>query len=101
MKVFPGIELETDLTSLKIFLQTPLPPPVHESQPQPSSGIPPFPLQLPSAEPESLGYDQIEGEDSLKARADGKVGGKDKMEPKCEYSTLKTQRAGTGVEAPE
>ena len=113
--------------SLKVF-KTHYQLPVKQQPPlPPSPDIPPSPSQLPSAEPESLGEDQIETEEKIiEARADDTGEKKDKMEPEkndqdkrgevpllrvlrkgvikskmeSERKVLESQRAGTGVEAP-
>ena len=71
-------------STLKMILKTHYPLPVKQ-QPliSPPLDIPPSPSPLPSAEPGSLGDDQINGkENSLKARVDNDMAGKHgKMEP--------------------
>ena len=76
MEVFPGFEAKQIPPPQKMFLQTHLPLPIHESQSHPSSNIPPSRSPLPSAELESLGDDQIENEDALEAKTDVKTGGR-------------------------
>ena len=68
--------------TLTMFLNTQYPLPVIQKLPiPPSSDIPPSPSPFPSAEPESLGKDQIETKKSFrKARADDTTEKKGKME---------------------
>ena len=54
------------------------------------SDVPPCPSPLPSTEPESLGDDQIESEDSVEEQADDNITRKHaKVEPKRICSALK------------
>ena len=91
-------------SALRIIFKIHYPLPVRNRSPvSPPADIPPSSLPPPSTKPESLGGDQIEKENPLKARAgDAMTGENGKTEIKCKCSTLKlsNQRAGMGVEVP-